>query len=47
MPDISRSKDNQTIKLDLLIKYNIRKVFLEDHMQNVVVKLVSEPYLKY
>ena len=29
MPDISRSKDNQTMKFALLIECNMRKIFLE------------------
>ena len=28
-PFISRSKDNQTVKFGQLIKYNMRKIFLE------------------
>ena len=29
LPNISRSKDNQTIKFDQLIEHNMRKSFLE------------------
>ena len=29
LPNISRSKDNQTIKFDHLIEHNMRKSFLE------------------
>ena len=30
LPNISRSKGNQTIKFVQLIKYNMRKIFLEN-----------------
>ena len=46
LPNISRSKGNQTIKFGQLIECNMRKVFLENHTKNVVDKLVPEPYLK-
>ena len=29
LPNISRSKGNQTMKFDQLIEYNIRNIFLE------------------
>ena len=29
LPNISRSKENQTMKLGQLIKYNMRNIFLE------------------
>ena len=29
LPCISRSEDNQTVKFDQLIEYNMRKIFLE------------------
>ena len=29
LPYISRSKDNQTVKLNQLIEYNMRKIFVE------------------
>ena len=29
LPNISRDKDNKTMKLDQLIKYNMRNIFLE------------------
>ena len=43
LPNISRSKDNHTMELGQLIKYNI---FLKNHTQNVVQKLVPDPFLK-
>ena len=29
LPSISRSKDNQTMKFDQLIEYNMRNIFVE------------------
>ena len=46
LPYISGSKDNQTVKFGQLIKYNIRKIFLENHTQKVAEKLVPNPFLK-
>ena len=43
MPNILRSKDNQTMKMGQLIEYKIRNIFLKNHTQNVVEELV--PYL--
>ena len=37
--NISKSKNNQTIKFDQLIKFNKRNIFLENHTQNEVEKL--------
>ena len=44
LPNISRSKGNQTIKFRQLIEYNI---LLQNHAQNVLEKLFPDPYLKY
>ena len=46
LPYISRSKDNQTVKIGQLIEYNMRKIFLEKSSPNVVEKLVQNPFLK-
>ena len=46
LPNISRIKDNQTMKLGQLIKHNIRNIFLENHIQNVVEKLVPDSFIK-
>ena len=40
LPNISRSKGNQTMKYGQLIKYNI--FFLESHTQNETEKLVPD-----
>ena len=47
LPNISRSKDNQTMKFGQLIEYNMRKILLKNHTQNVLEKLFSDIYLKY
>ena len=42
--NISRSKDNQTMKFGQLIEYNMRNIFLKNYAQNVLEKLVPEPF---
>ena len=34
------------MKFGQLIEYNMRNIFLENHTQNVVEKLVPDPFLK-
>ena len=46
LPNILRSKGNKTVKFGQLIEYNKRNIFLEKYMQNVVEKLVPDPFLK-
>ena len=47
LPNISRSKINQTKKFDQLIEYNMGSIFLKiNHAQNLVEKLVPDPFLK-
>ena len=46
LPNISRSKRNQTMKFGQLIEYNMRNTFLENHTQNVVEELFPDPFLK-
>ena len=46
LPNKSRSKGNQALDLCQLIENNIRNIFLENHMQNVVVKLVPDSFQK-
>ena len=48
LPIISRSKGNQTMKFGQLIEYNIffNIFFLKNHTQNVVRKLVPDPFIK-
>ena len=47
MPNISRTKGNQAMTFYQLIECNIEKIFsLKNHKQNVVKKLVLDPFLK-
>ena len=46
LPDILRSKGNQTMKFGQLIEYEMRNTFLRYHGQNVVEKVVPDPFLK-
>ena len=46
LPNISRSKGNQTMKFGQLIECNIIIIFLKNHTQNEVEKLVPDPFLK-
>ena len=34
------------MKLGQLIEYNIRSIFLKNHTQNVMEKLLPDPFLK-
>ena len=45
LPDISRIKGNQTMKFVQLKEYNMGNVFLKNHAQNMLDKLVPEPFL--
>ena len=47
LPNVSRSKSNQTIKFGQLVEYNMRNIFVENHTQNVLEKLFPDPYLNY
>ena len=47
LPNISRSKGNQTMKFGQLIEYNLRNILLKNHTQNGLEKLFPDPYLKY
>ena len=46
LSNISRSKNNQTMKFGQLIECNMKNVFFEKHAQNVVEKLVPDPFLE-
>ena len=46
MPNILRSKGNQTMKFSRLIEYNMRNIFLKIHAQNMMEKLFPDPFLK-
>ena len=42
LPDILRGKGNHTMKFDQIIEYNMRNIFLKNHTQNLVAKLVPD-----
>ena len=44
LPNTSKSKGNQTMKFGQLIDYNMRNIFLKNHTQNVVEKLVPDHF---
>ena len=45
LPNISRSKDNQTMIFGQSIEYNKRKFFLKNHAQSEAERLVSDLFL--
>ena len=45
LPNISRSKGNQTMKLGQSIEYNMRDLFQKKHIQNVAEKIVPDPFI--
>ena len=44
--NVSRSKENQTMKFGQLIEYNMRNIFLKNHTENVVEKLVQDRFIR-
>ena len=42
--NISRSKDNQTMKFGQLIEYKMRNFFLKNHTQNKVEQLIIRSF---
>ena len=46
LPNISRSKSNQTMKFAQLIEYNMKNIFVKNHTLNVVEELFPDPFLK-
>ena len=46
LPNISRSKSNQTMKFDQLIEYNMRNIFFEKSYTKYAGELFPYPYLK-
>ena len=45
-PNISRRKGNQAMRLGQVIEYSIKILFLGNHVQNTVKKLISVPFKK-
>ena len=46
LPNISRSKDNQTMKFGKLIEYNMRNIFLDKSYTKCGAKQFPDPFLK-
>ena len=46
LPNISRSKDNRSMKFRQLVEYNMINIFLKNHTQNMVEKLFPDLFLK-
>ena len=46
LPNISKSKGNQTIKFGQLIEYKMTDIFLKNQTQNVVEELSTDPFPK-
>ena len=46
LPNVSRSKNNQTIKVGHLIEYNMRNILFKSHSQNVAENLFPDSFLK-
>ena len=45
MPNISRSKGNQTMKFGQFMKYKVRNFFFKKHGENEVGRLVPDLFL--
>ena len=46
LPNISRSKDNQTLKFGQLIEYNMRNIFLEKSCTKYGGETIPRPFLE-
>ena len=46
LPNIPRRKDNQTTKIDQLIEYNIRNIFLEKSYTKCDGETIPRPFFK-
>ena len=46
LPNISRSKDNQTMKLGQLTECNMKNILIEKYRKKVVQKLIADLFLK-
>ena len=43
LSNISRNKNNQTMKIGQLIEHDMRNIFVKSHAQNLVEKLFPDP----
>ena len=46
LPNISRSKGNQTMKFDQLIEYNMRNIFVEKSYTKCAGEIIPRPLSK-
>ena len=46
LANISRSRDNQAIIFGQLLEHNKSNIFLKNYTQNMVEKLVPDPFVK-
>ena len=46
LPNISRNKDNQTMKFGQVIEYNMRNIFLEKSYTKCVGETIPRPFSK-
>ena len=46
LPNISRTKGNQTMKFGQLIECNMKNILLKNYTQNAVEKLFLDPFLR-
>ena len=46
LPNISRSKDNQTVKLGQLTECNMKNILIENYRKKVEQKLIPDLFLK-
>ena len=46
LPNIPRRKDNQTTKIDQLIEYNMRNIFLEKSYTKCDGETIPRPFFK-
>ena len=46
LPNILRSKDNQTMKFGQSIEYNVRNIFVEKSSTNCDAETISRPFSK-
>ena len=44
LPDISKSKVNQTMKISQLIEHIVRNIFVKNHAENEPGKVVPDPF---
>ena len=47
LPNISKNKDNQTMKFGQFIEYNVRNIFHQNCVRNEARRLVSDLYLSF